>query len=57
MIFLQSRRNIRVGAVLLALALSPAFAEEAPVKTFPSYRAAISSRSSPRVRLTRRATG
>jgi hypothetical protein len=43
MIPLQSKRNIRVGAVLLALALSPAFADEAAVKTFPSYRAAISA--------------
>ena len=43
MIHLQSKRNIRVGAVLLALALSPAFADEVAVKTFPSYRAAISA--------------
>jgi hypothetical protein len=43
MILLQSKRNIRVGAVLLALALSPAFADELAVKTFPSYRAAISA--------------
>ena len=43
MILLQSKRNIRVGAVLLTLALSPAFADEVAVKTFPSYRAAISA--------------
>jgi hypothetical protein len=43
MILLQSKRNIQVGAVLLALALSPAFADEVAVKTFPSYRAAISA--------------
>jgi len=43
MILLQNRRNIRLGAVLLALALSPAFADEVAVKTFPSYGAAISA--------------
>ena len=43
MILLQSKRNIRVGLALLALALSPAFADEAAVKTFPSYRAATSA--------------
>ena len=43
MTFLRSKRHIRISVALLALALSPAFAEEAPVKTFPSYRAAISA--------------
>jgi Protein of unknown function (DUF2950) len=43
MILLQSKRNIRVGAVLLALVFSPVFADETAVKTFPSYRAATSA--------------
>jgi hypothetical protein len=43
MILLQPKRNIRVGVVLLAFALSPAFADEAAVKTFPSYKAATSA--------------
>jgi hypothetical protein len=43
MILLPSRRKFRVGAVLLALALSPAFADDGAVKTFPSLRAAISA--------------
>ena len=34
---------MRAGAVLLALFLSPAFADEAAVKTFPSYKAATSA--------------
>ena len=43
MILLQSKRNIRVALALLAFALSPSFADEVTVKTFPSYRAAISA--------------
>jgi hypothetical protein len=37
------KRNIRVALVMLALVLPPAFADEAAVKTFPSYKAAISA--------------
>jgi Protein of unknown function (DUF2950) len=43
MSLLQRKRNSRLGAVLLALALSPALADDAAVKTFPSYRAAVSA--------------
>ena len=43
MSLLQRKRRMRAGAVLLALFLSPAFADEAAVKTFPSYKAATSS--------------
>jgi Protein of unknown function (DUF2950) len=37
------KRNIRVASVMLALVLPPAFADEVAVKTFPSYKAAISA--------------
>ena len=43
MTFLPSKRHIRISVALLALALSPAFADEAAVKTFPSYKAAIAA--------------
>jgi hypothetical protein len=43
MIRLQSKRNFAIGAVLLALALSPAAADEITVKAFPSYKAAVSA--------------
>jgi hypothetical protein len=43
MSLMQRNRNIQVGALLLAFVLSPALADEVAVKTFPSYKAAISA--------------
>jgi Protein of unknown function (DUF2950) len=43
MIPLPRKRKIPVVAMLLGLALSPAFAEDAAEKTFPSYKAAIAA--------------
>jgi hypothetical protein len=43
MILLPRKCDIRIVAMLLGLALSPAFAEDAAVKTFPSYKAAVAA--------------
>ena len=43
MSLLLRNRIFRIGAALLALTFSPAFADEAAVKTFPSYKAATAA--------------